>query len=75
MLTNAQDKVLNITSFSVPGMSYTVTGCGSSVAAFASCILTVTFRPLDAGAVERKLTAVDDAGSSPQTVALSGTGR
>jgi hypothetical protein len=73
-LTNAQDKVLNISSFSTP-TNYSVSGCGTSVAAFASCTLTVTFQPLTAGTFKRNLTVIDDAGSSPQTVPLSGIGR
>src|SRR5439155_4423327 len=48
-LTNAQNKVLNISSYSVP-TSYTVTGCGSTLAALSTCCsLTVTFQPLTSG--------------------------
>lgn len=71
-LTNAQTKVLNIFSFSV-STGYSVSGCGSSVAALASCNLTVTFHPLTSGAVKGTLSVKDDAGSSPQTVGLSGS--
>src|ERR1700680_457333 len=44
-LTNAQNKSLNISSKTVP-TGYKVSGCGTSVAAFSSCSLTVTFHPL-----------------------------
>jgi len=71
-LTNAQNKVLNISSYSVP-TSYTVTGCGSTLAAFStSCSLTVTFQPLTSGTFNGTLTITDDAGNSPQMVSLSG---
>ena len=70
-LTNAQDKALHISGFSIP-KGYSVSGCGSSVPAFMSCNLTVTFHPLMNGAFNGTLTVKDDAGSSPQTVGLSG---
>jgi parallel beta-helix repeat protein len=71
-LTNVQDKVLNISSLSAP-TGYSVTGCGTSVAAFSSCPLTVTFHPLTIGSFAGTLTVKDDAGNSPQTVKLSGS--
>lgn len=37
-LANKQNKALTISSLSVPN-GYSVTGCGSSVAAFSSCML------------------------------------
>ena len=71
-LTNAQDKLLNIPTFSVP-TGYSVSGCGTSVAPFKTCTLTVTFHPLTAGTFKGTLTVKDDAGNSPQTVPLSGS--
>ncbi len=71
-LTNGQNKSLNISSETVP-TGYTVSGCGTSVAAFGSCSLTVTFHPLTTGSFKGTLTAKDDAGNSPQTVSLSGS--
>lgn len=70
-LTNAQDKILSISAFSVP-KGYSVSGCGGSVAAFTSCNLTVTFRPSTSGSFNGTLTVTDDAGNSPQTVGLFG---
>jgi parallel beta-helix repeat protein len=70
-LTNAQDRSLSISSKTVP-TGYKVSGCGSSVAAFSSCSLTVTFHPLTTGVYKGKLTVKDNAGNSPQTVSLSG---
>ena len=47
---------------------------GASVAVNATCAVSVTFTPSAAGARSATLTFTDDAGGSPQTVALSGTG-
>ena len=71
-LTNAQDKILNISSYSGP-TGYSVSGCGGSVAAFSSCTLTITFHPLVTGTYDGSLIVKDDAGNSPQTVSLSGS--
>lgn len=71
-LTNAQNKSLTISSFSAPA-GYSVTGCGTSVAAFTSCSLTVTFHPLTSGTFNGALKVNDNAGNSPQTVALNGS--
>ena len=71
-LTNAQNKSLNISSMTVP-TGYMVSGCGTSVAAFGSCSLTVTFHPLTTGSFKGTLSVKDDAGNSPQTVSLSGS--
>jgi hypothetical protein len=71
-LTNAQNKVLNVSSLSVP-TGYSVTGCGAIVAASSSCSLTVTFNPQTSGSFKGNLILIDDAGNSPQTVNLSGS--
>ena len=73
-LTNAQNKVLNISSLSVPA-GFSVSGCGSSIAAFKGCTLTVSFHPLTTGSFKGSLMVNDNAGNSPQTVSLSGTGQ
>jgi Right handed beta helix region/Abnormal spindle-like microcephaly-assoc'd, ASPM-SPD-2-Hydin len=70
-LGNAQNRVLNISSYSAP-TGYAVTGCGSSLAAFSSCSLTVTFQPLSSGTFNGTLTITDDSGQSPQILSLSG---
>ncbi len=71
-LSNAQSKVLNISPYSAP-TGYSVTGCGTTLAAFLSCSLTVTFQPLTSGTFKGTLTITDDAGNSPQMVTLSGS--
>jgi hypothetical protein len=71
-LTNAQNKSLSISSKTVP-TGYKVSGCGTGVAAFSSCSLTVTFHPLTTGLFKGTLSVKDSAGNSPQTVSLSGS--
>ena len=48
--------------------------CGSSLAAGASCTISVTFAPTTTGARSATLKVTDSAAGSPQTVSLSGTG-
>jgi hypothetical protein len=70
-LSNAQNRVLNISSLSVP-TGYSVTGCGASVAPLTSCNLTVTFNPLATSTFKGSLIVNDDAPTTPQTISLSG---
>jgi hypothetical protein len=48
--------------------------CGSSLAAGATCTITVTFAPTTAGDFTSNVSITDNAKGSPQTVALTGTG-
>ncbi len=48
--------------------------CGNSLAAGASCTVTVAFKPTVAGTRSAALTVSDNASNSPQQAALSGTG-
>jgi subtilase family serine protease len=50
------------------------TTCGASLAAGASCTVSVEFKPAKAGALTGSLNVADNAAGSPQSVALSGTG-
>lgn len=70
-LANKQGKALNISSITT-STSYSASGCGTSLAAFKSCILTVTFNPQTAGTFNGSLIVADDAGNSPQAVSLLG---
>jgi hypothetical protein len=55
--------------------SFTQTNtCGTSLAAGASCAVTVIFKPAAIGALTASLSFADNAFGSPQLVALSGTG-
>lgn len=49
-------------------------GCGTSLAANATCTLSVTFTPTGAGAVTGSITITSTSNSSPDVVSLSGTG-
>ena len=77
-LTNVSASTLKVTGVSITGtnagdFSQTNT-CGSSVAAKASCTITVTFKPTATGSRRATLNVSDNGGASPQTIALSGTG-
>ncbi len=69
----------NVTfSFTTSG-DYAATGsganpCGSSLAGHASCTLSVTFGPKNNGSINGVLTVTQTVNSTPQIVALSGSG-
>ncbi len=77
-LTNGGNGTLNITSLAISGTNagdFTQTNtCGTQVAAYASCTITVTYAPTVLGAESASLLVTDDAPNSPQVVAISGTG-
>jgi hypothetical protein len=50
------------------------TTCGSTLAAAASCTVSVEFKPAATGTLTASLSIADNATGTPQTVALSGTG-
>ena len=52
-----------------------VNTCGGSVAGKSKCTITVTFTPSATGARAATLQITDDGGASPQSVALTGTGK
>jgi hypothetical protein len=73
--------VSNTGTASATSASVAVTGdylqtntCGSSIAAGASCTVSVSFRPTTSGTRTGSLTVTSSASNSPTTVALSGTG-
>lgn len=75
-LTNSGNLPLTITSMTISPSSFTETStCGSSLAAGASCTITVTFTPAASGAIKGVLSIADNAPGSPQKVNLSGTGQ
>jgi hypothetical protein len=76
-LTNTGSVVLNISSITTSGdfaQAISTKPCGSTLAAGKSCIIKVTFTPTAVGTRTGTLTLTDNSPSSPQTVALSGTG-
>jgi len=78
-LTNLGTTALTITSISITGTNATdfsqTHTCGSSLAAGASCTMSVKFKPTATGARTASLSVADNASGSPQTVKLTGTGQ
>jgi hypothetical protein len=77
-LTNSGGASLSITSIALTGGEaddFVLTkGCGSSLAASASCTLSVSFKPASSGLKKATIAVADNASGSPQSVGLSGTG-
>lgn len=75
MLTNSGTAALSLSSVAVSGTGFTGSNnCGASVAAGASCTLTLAFSPTSAAALTGQVSVTSNAAGSPHTVALSGTG-
>ncbi len=77
-LSNTGNAALSITGMALvgpnPGDFGQMSNCGGSVGIGANCAINVTFTPAQAGTRSASLQLSDNAGSSPQTVSLSGTG-
>src|SRR6266481_414161 len=80
-LTNNGDATLNISSIAITAggtdfsrVASASNDCGSTLAANASCIVTVSFKPSTGGPRSGTITFTTSATNSPQTVALSGSG-
>ena len=72
-LANTGNAVINISSIFVSGEFAVTNDCGASVAAAASCTITVSFTPKVIGARTGSVTIVTDAAGSPHGIELSGT--
>jgi hypothetical protein len=73
-LTNGGTAPLTITSIAASGDFAQTNNCGSSLGTGASCAINVTFTPTARGARTGTLSVSDNAGGSPHTAGLSGTG-
>ena len=77
-LTNSGHAQLNIGSIAVTGPDTGIFAqtntCGASLAAQASCTISVTFSPASSGTLGDYVTITDNAYNSPQTISLTGTG-
>jgi uncharacterized repeat protein (TIGR03803 family) len=74
-LTNTGSAALNISNiFSTSGNFSQTNNCGTSVAAAASCVISVTFTPSTGGSLTGIISIQDNASDSPQGISLSGTG-
>jgi hypothetical protein len=72
-LTNSGTGSLTLSGLSVSGSYAETSTCGTTVAVGGSCTISVTFAPTSAGTQTGSLTLSDNATSSTQTVALTGT--
>jgi len=77
-LTNNGSAALSITSIAVTGTNASsfvfANSCGASLAAGANCSIHGHFAPTATGVLTAAVTITDGASTSPQTIALSGTG-
>jgi sugar lactone lactonase YvrE len=78
-LANPGNATLNISGVTLAGanpsdFAISANGCGATLAASASCMISVTFTPGSATSFSAAISVADDAANSPQTVSLSGTG-
>jgi archaellum component FlaF (FlaF/FlaG flagellin family) len=77
-LTNVGSTQLNFTGITIAGTNagdfVQTNTCGTSIAAGASCTITVTFKPTAQGTRKARVSIIDDGGGSPQKVTLTGTG-
>ncbi len=73
-LTNSGQAALAIAAISASGDFAETNTCGTSLTAGAKCNIAVTFTPTTTGTRNGLLTITDNATSSPQVVALSGSG-
>lgn len=78
-LTNNNSVALDFASIIIGGTNYndfnqSATTCGTTLAGHASCTISVTFTPSTLAPESGTLTVTDDAGNSPQSATLTGTG-
>jgi hypothetical protein len=73
-LTNSGKTELTISSIKASAQFGVTSTCGASVAAAATCTISVTFSPKTKGAKSGTVTIDDSASSKPQVIELSGTG-
>jgi hypothetical protein len=73
-VTNPGSSAVSMSSIGLTGPFRESNNCGTSLAAGASCTVSVSFAPTAAGAATGTLSVNSSAPGSPLTVALSGTG-
>jgi hypothetical protein len=74
-LTNSGNATLTGISIAASGNFSETNTCGSSLNAGKNCRIRVSFSPKSKGSLAGSITIADNASGSPQTVALSGTGK
>jgi FG-GAP-like repeat/Abnormal spindle-like microcephaly-assoc'd, ASPM-SPD-2-Hydin/FG-GAP repeat len=73
-LTNSGDATLSIASIVANGDFAVANTCKSSLAPGLACVISVVFKPSASGTLTGTVTISDNAGNSPQSIALTGTG-
>jgi hypothetical protein len=73
-VNNTGSATANISTIATTGDFAETSTCGTSIAAGASCTVSVTFTPTASGTRTGSLTIASNASNSPSTVALTGTG-
>src|SRR6185369_11922081 len=73
-VTNTGTAAASVSSVAASGDFAQTNTCGTSIAAGASCTVSVTFRPTASGTRTGSLTVTSTATNSPTTVGLTGTG-
>ncbi len=74
-LANTGTTALTITSTVASGDFTRTQTCGGSVAAGAGCTISIKFKPSAIGARAGAITITDNAGTNPQVISLSGSGK
>jgi kumamolisin len=74
-MRNTGTAILDITGI-IPSGDFAISAntCGATLGINATCKISVTFTPVQAGALTGAITITDNAPNSPQSVPLSGTG-
>ena len=73
-LQNTGGSPLSITAITGSGPFTSTNTCGANLSAGATCVISVIFAPITAGAATGSIVITDNATGSPQMLALSGTG-
>lgn len=73
-VTNTGTTAITFSSIAASAQFTETDNCGTSLAVSSSCTINVTFTPTAIGAQTGSLTLTDSDPSSPQTIALTGTG-
>lgn len=74
-LSNTGNVPLSVSQIAATGAFTQTNTCGASLAAGASCAISVTFAPTAPGSLSGTLTVTDNAATPVQSVSLAGTGQ
>jgi hypothetical protein len=74
-ITNSGGESLQVSSINISGPFAQTNTCSTAVAINSACSISVTFTPTASGPQTGTIIITDNAGDSPQSIALSGTGQ